>query len=121
MEIEYYYKNKKFTDEGVIIRITTDSGIVKAVCPKNPLAIWSITYGKYLTPVFHMDMSPLLVEYTGISGKSTKVGQLLYDLSKCCIVKQYQRQSPSGSTQTRVFKNWIQTQCLDSIGKVRII
>ena len=42
MEIEYYYKNKKFKDEGQIIRVTTDTGIVKAVCPKNPLAVWAI-------------------------------------------------------------------------------
>ena len=39
MEIEYYYKNKKFKDEGMLIRVTTDYGVVKAVCPKNPLAV----------------------------------------------------------------------------------
>ena len=121
MEIEYYYKNKKFKDDGQIIRVTTDSGIVKAVCPKNPLAIWAITYGKHLTPVFHIDMTPFLVEYTGKTGKSTYIGQLLYDLSKHRIVKQYTRQTQTGSIKTRIFKNWISTNSLDSKGKVRII
>ena len=121
MEIEYYYKNKKFKDEGQIIRVTTDEGIVKAVCPKNPLAVWAITYGRHLTPVFHLDMSPFLVEYTGKTGKFTNVGQLLYDLSKRRIVKQYTVQSPGGNTKTRIFKSWILTRCPDSIGKVKII
>ena len=121
MEIEYYYKNKKFTDEGQIIRVTTDSGIVKAVCPKNPLAVWAIAYGKHLTPVFHLDMEPFLVEYTGKTGKSTDVGQLLYDLSKRRVVKQYTTQSPSGNIKYRIFKNWISTSSFNSKGKVKII
>lgn len=58
MELEYYYKNKKYKDEGLVINVTTDSGRVKAVCPKNPLAIWALTYGANLTPVFHMDTTP---------------------------------------------------------------
>ena len=121
MEIEYYYKNKKYKDEGQIIRVTTDFGIVKAVCPKNPLAVWAITYGKHLTPVFHLDMEPFLVEYTGDVRKPRNIGQLLYDLSKRRIVKQYTSISPAGNAKTRIFSNWISTISLDSKGKVRII
>ena len=121
MEIEYYYKNKKFKDEGVQIRVTTDSGVVKAVCPKNPLAVWAITYGKHLTPVFHLDMEPFLVEYSGDVRKPRNIGQLLYDLSKRRIVKQYTCLSSAGNAKTRIFSNWISTSSLDSKGKVRII
>lgn len=82
----------------------------------------AITYGRHLTPVFHLDMSPFLVEYTGKTGKFTNVGQLLYDLSKRRIVKQYTVcASPGGNTKTRIFKSWILTKCPDSIGKVKII
>ena len=121
MELEYYYKNKKYKDEGLVINVTTDSGRVKAVCPKNPLAIWALTYGANLTPVFHMDTTPFLVEYTGKSGKSTNVGQLLYDISKRRIVKQYTVQSSPGATKTRIFKNWIPTINLNNKGKVMVL
>ena len=121
MEIEYYYKNKKFKDEGVQIRVTTDSGVVKAVCPKNPLAVWALTYGKYITPVFYLDMTPFLVEYTSKTGKVAKVGQLLYDLKKRRIVKEYSVLSATGCVKTRVFKNWITTSSLGMKGKVGIV
>lgn len=121
MEIEYIYKNKKYKDEGMQIRVTTDSGVVKAVCPKNPLAFWAITYGKHLTPVFHLDMEPFLVEYSGDVRKPRNIGQLLYDLSKRRIVKQYTVQSPTGSIKNRIFVNWIPTCVLDSKGKVKIL
>lgn len=121
MEIEYYYKNKKFKDEGQIIRVTTDYGIIKAVCPKNPLAIWAITFGKHLTPVFHLDMSPFLVEYTRNEGKAAVIGQLLYDLGKRRIVKQYTGFSRSGRSRTMKFKGWISTTTMGFKGKVKIL
>ena len=122
MDIEYYYKNKKFKDEGLIIRVTTDSGIIKAICPKNPLAIWAITFGKHLTPVFNLDMTPLMVEYTRNEGKAPVIGQLLYDLSKRRIAKQYSSFSSSGRPRTMKFKDWISTTTsMEFKGKVKII
>lgn len=121
MEIEYIYKNKKFKDEGQIIRITTNSGIIKAICPKNPLAIWAVTYGQHLTPVFHLDMTPFMVEYVGKERKSTSIGQLLYDLSKRRTVKEYSTQYPTGRVVTRVFKSWIGTYSLCFKGEVKIL
>lgn len=38
---------------------------------EREVAVWAIAYGKHLTPVFHLDMEPFLVEYTGKTGKST--------------------------------------------------
>lgn len=103
------------------VRVTTDSGVVKALCPKNPLAVWALTYGKHITPVFHMDMTPFLVEYTSKTGKVEKVGQLLYDLKKRLIVKEYSVQSATGCVRTRVFKSWITTSSLGLKGKVVIL
>ena len=121
MEIEYIYKNKKFKDEGLIIRITTDSGIVKAICPKNPLAVWAVTYGKHLTPVFQLDMTPFIVEYVGKERKSTSLGQLLYDLSKRRTVKEYSTQYSTGRVVTRVFKSWVATNSVGFKGEVKIL
>lgn len=121
MEIEYIYKNKKFKDEGQIIRITTDSGIVKAICPKNPLAVWAVTYGQHLTPVFHLDMTPFMVEYIGKERKTTSIGQLLYDLSKRRTVKEYSTHYSTGRIVTRVFKNWINTCPKGFKGEVKIL
>ena len=122
MEIEYYYKNKRFKDEGLIIRVTTDSGIIKAICPKNPLAIWAITFGKHLTPVFNLDMTPLMVEYTRNEGKAPVIGQLLYDISKRRIAKHYSSFSSSGRPRTMKFKDWISTTTsMEFKGKVKII
>lgn len=121
MEIEYIYKNTKFKDEGQIIRVTTDSGIIKAICPKNPLAVWAVTYGKHLTPVFHLDMTPFMVEYVGKERKSTSVGQLLYDLSKRRTVKEYSTQYSTGRVVTRVFKNWIPTCSPGFKGEIKIL
>ena len=122
MEIEYYYKNKRFKDESLIIRVTTDSGIIKAICPKNPLAIWAITFGKHLTPVFNLDMIPLMVEYTRNEGKAPVIGQLLYDISKRRIAKQYSSFSSSGRPRTMKFKDWISTTTsMEFKGKVKII
>jgi hypothetical protein len=121
MEIEYIYKNKKFKDEGLIIRITTDSGIVKAICPKNPLAVWAVTYGKHLTPVFQLDKTPFIVEYVGKERKSTSIGQLLYDLSKRRTVKEYSTQYSTGRVVTRVFKSWIATNSVGFKGEVKIL
>ena len=55
MEIEYYNGSTKHKDEGIVIRFKTDSGFVKAVCPKNPLAWWVVAYGKNIVPVFHLN------------------------------------------------------------------
>ena len=121
MDIEYYYMNKKFKDEGVIIRVTTDSGIVKAVCPKNPLAIWAITYGKKLSPVFHLDMTPFMVEYAGDVRKPRNVGQLLYDLGKRRTVKKYEKHLSTGVSKTRIFKSWLKTSCLKLKGEIVIL
>lgn len=121
MEIEYYYKNKKFKDEGVLIRVTTDSGVVRAICPKNPLAIWAVTYGKHLTPVFHLDLTPFMVEYIGKDRKSSSIGQLLYDLSKHRTVKEYSTQYSTCRVVTRVFKRWISTYSTGFKGEVKIL
>lgn len=121
MEIEYYYKNKKFKDECVLIRVTTDSGVVRAICPKNPLAIWAVTYGKHLTPVFHLDLTPFMVEYIGKDRKSSSIGQLLYDLSKHRTVKEYSTQYSTGRVVTRVFKRWISTYSTGFKGEVKIL
>lgn len=122
MEIEYYNGSTKHTDEGVQIRIKTDSGFIRAVCPKNPLAIWAITFGKHLTPVFNLDMTPLMVEYTRNEGKAPVIGQLLYDLSKRRIAKQYSSFSSSGRPRTMKFKDWISTTTsMEFKGKVKII
>ena len=121
MEIEYYNGSVKHKDEGVVIRFKTDFGFVKAVCPKNPLAGWAVTYGKNITPVFHLDMSPFLVEYTRNEGKTAVVGQLLYDLGKRRIVKQYTGFSRSGRSRTMKFKGWISTTTMGFKGKVKIL
>ena len=120
MEIEYYNGRTKHKDEGVVIRIKTDSGFVKAVCPMNPLAWWAITYGKHITPVFNLDMTPLLVEYTRNDAKAAIVGQLLYDLGKRRVVKQYTSFSRSGRSRTMKFKGWISTT-MESKGKIKIL
>ena len=121
MQIEYYIGNTKHTDEGVVIKVKTDSGFVTAVCPMNPLAIWAVAYGKYLTPVFHLDMTPFLVEYTRNEGKAAVIGQLLYDLNKRCVVKQYSSTTRSGRPRTLKFKGWITTTCICANSKVKIL
>ena len=121
MEIEYYNGSTKHKDEGVVIRIKTDSGFVKAVYPKTPLACWAVAFGKHIIPVFHLDMTPFLVEYTRNEGKMAVVGQLLYDLSKRRIVKEYTSYSRSGRARTMKFKGWINTTCLGNNGKIKII
>ena len=121
MDIEYYNGSTKHKDEGVVIRIKTDSGFVKAVCPKNPLAWWAVAFGKNIVPVFNMDMTPFLVEYTRNEGKMAVVGQLLYDLNKRRIVKEYHSHSRSGRERTMKFKGWITTTCIGTKGKMKII
>ena len=121
MEIEYYYDRKKFKDEGVIVRVKTDSGIVKAVCPKNPLAIWAVMYGKHITPLFHLDMTPFLVQYSGDVRRPRNVGQLLYDLSKRRIVKQYSIPTVTGVPKVRIFESWLSVVSVKNIGKVMIL
>ena len=121
MEIEYYNGSTKHKDDGIVIRFKTDSGFVKAVCPKNPLAWWAVAFGKHIVPVFNMDMTPFLVEYTRNEGKMAVVGQLLYDLSKRRIVKEYTSYSRSGRARTMKFKGWITTTCLGTKGKIKII
>lgn len=121
MEIEYYNGCTKHKDEGVVIRIKTDSGFVKAVCPKTPLACWAVAFGKHITPVFHLDMTPFLVEYTRNDGKKAVVGQLLYDLSKRRILKEYPSHSRSGRARTMKFKGWITTTYVGTAGKIQII
>ena len=121
MEIEYYNGSTKHKDEGLMIRFKTDSGFVKAVCPKNPLAWWAVAFGKHITPVFHLDMTPFLVEYTRNEGKAVGVGQLLYDLSKRRIVKEYPSHSRSGRVRTMRFKGWITTTYNGNKGKVKIL
>ena len=121
MEIEYYNGSTKHKDEGIVIRFKTDSGFVKAVCPKNPLAWWAIAFGKHITPVFHLDMTPFLVEYTRNEGKAAVIGQLLYDLSKRRIVKEYPSHSRSGRVRTMRFKGWITTTYNGNKGKVKIL
>ena len=121
MEIEYYNGRVKHKDEGVVIRIKTDSGFVNVVCPKNPLAWWAVTLGKHLSPVFNLDMTPFLVEYTRNDGKAAVIGQLLYDLSKHCIVKEYPSHSRSGHSRTMKFKGWITTSYVGPKGKMKIL
>ena len=121
MEIEYYNGSTKHKDEGIVIRFKTDSGFVKAVCPKNPLAWWVVAFGKNIVPVFHLDMTPFLVEYTRNEGKMAVVGQLLYDLSKHRIVKEYHSYSRSGRARTMKFKGWISTTTMKFKGKIKIL
>ena len=60
MVIEYTYKNRRFKDDSMCVTVRTDWGTIKGLCPKNPLAVWTRTIDRYLSPVFNLDMTPIM-------------------------------------------------------------
>ena len=78
--------------------------------------LWQIYYSSIL-----LGYDAIPGEYTSKTGKVAKVGQLLYDLKKRRIMKEYSVLSATGCVKTRVFKNWITTSSLGLKGKVVIL
>lgn len=120
MVIEYTYKNRRFKDDSMCVTVRIDWGTIKGLCPKNPLAVWTLTIDRYLSPIFNLDMTPIMVYYTNEKGTSQSMGQLLYDIKRRRVVQRYTYRLSNGSIQTRVLKEFIGTSYPGLKGVVKI-
>ena len=102
------------------VTVRTDWGTIKGLCPKNPLAVWTLVIDRHLSPVFNLDITSIMVYYTNLKGTALSMGQLLYDVKKRRVVKQYTYKLSNGSIQTRVLKEFVGTSCMGLKGVVKI-